>query len=227
MRRNNGAPGGLTDRGQNLLRREWHSVVLTVGVAVLVPVFAISVLALPPSAVERIAGPVLGSTLMGAQLPALDSPRQRTSADEAGAIERAEAASVRPGSYTAAGGSPFSGSGNSDSPSDGDAGTSTGGGPDPADDPTAPGWGSGSGRPAGRRPRRRTRSLLRAFSRSGRWQWWFWSGDRRRERWSGWQQRQQRQRRGRRDRRRRHRRGRGARRRRHPRGRPGRSGNRR
>ena len=81
MRRNNGAPGGLTDRGQNLLRREWHSVVLTVGVAVLVPVFAISVLALPPSAVERIAGPVLGSTLMGAQLPALDSPRQRTSAD--------------------------------------------------------------------------------------------------------------------------------------------------
>jgi hypothetical protein len=64
-----GAFGPLKDRGRNCLRREWHSVVLTLGVAVLVPVFAISVLALPPAAVERIAGPVLGSTLDGAQLP--------------------------------------------------------------------------------------------------------------------------------------------------------------
>ena len=105
MRRMTVALGSLTDRGRNCFRREWHSVVLTVGVAVLVPAFAISVLALPPATVERIAGPVLGSTLVGAQLPALESPSDRTSPSEAVALERAEAGAQRPGRYTAAQGS--------------------------------------------------------------------------------------------------------------------------
>ena len=71
MRRVTSALVGLTERGRMTMRREWHSAVLTVGVAVLVPVFAISVLALPPSAVERIAGPVLGSTMTAAEVPDL------------------------------------------------------------------------------------------------------------------------------------------------------------
>jgi len=57
----------ITD-GRASLRREWHTALLTGGVCALVPVFAFSVLALPPGAVEDIAGPVLGHSSIAAQL---------------------------------------------------------------------------------------------------------------------------------------------------------------
>ena len=49
MRRFTTALADLKDRSRAGFKREWHSFILAVGVAVLVPVFAISVLALPPS----------------------------------------------------------------------------------------------------------------------------------------------------------------------------------
>ncbi len=52
-----------------LLRREWHSLLLTSGVCLLVPLFALSVLALPPQAVEGLTGPLLGRSSVGARLP--------------------------------------------------------------------------------------------------------------------------------------------------------------
>ena len=58
----------LVTEGRASLRREWHTLLLTGGVCALVPVFALSVLALPPGAVEDIAGPVLGHSSIAAQL---------------------------------------------------------------------------------------------------------------------------------------------------------------
>ena len=84
--------GDLSTRGRTF-RREWYSIVLALGVAVLVPLFAISVLALPPTAVERITGPVLGSTLVDARLQELEPAPPSVLPAQAVALGQNEAAS--------------------------------------------------------------------------------------------------------------------------------------
>lgn len=77
MRRTAALADGLRPVARSL-RREWHSALLAVGVGSLVPVFALSVLALPPAAVDGLASPVLGGTEVAARVRGLGETKAGT-----------------------------------------------------------------------------------------------------------------------------------------------------
>ncbi len=69
MRGGSGSRAALAGTAEAFLAREWHTVVLTVGVALLVPLFVLAAATLPDPASNRLAPPALEGSSVTARLP--------------------------------------------------------------------------------------------------------------------------------------------------------------